>query len=105
MKSAAFLGALALAACSADALADETFRCGQFVISKDVPFSEIRRRCGEPLSREESVEDVRARTQFGLMVVVGQTVTEKWTFDRGARAAPMVVTIVDGKVKSIERKK
>jgi hypothetical protein len=41
----------------------------------------------------------------GLMLKVGETLIETWTYDRGTQAAPMVVTIVDGRIKSIERQK
>ena len=41
----------------------------------------------------------------GLMLKAGETVIETWTYDRGSQAAPMVVTIVDGRIKSIERQK
>jgi hypothetical protein len=40
----------------------------------------------------------------GLMMKVGETTVETWTYDRGANAA-MVVTIVDGHIKSIDRQK
>jgi hypothetical protein len=39
------------------------------------------------------------------MLKVGETLIETWTFDRGSRSAPMVVTIVDGRIKSLERQK
>jgi len=42
---------------------------------------------------------------MGLLIKNGETTTQVWTYDRGTRAAPMVVTIVDGRIKSIERKK
>jgi hypothetical protein len=38
------------------------------------------------------------------MMKTGQTTIETLTWDRGPRAAAMVVTVVDGAVKSIERK-
>jgi hypothetical protein len=38
-------------------------------------------------------------------VKVGETTIETWTYDRGTQAAPMVVTIVDGRIKSIDRRK
>ena len=39
------------------------------------------------------------------MIKMGETTIETWTYDRGPQAAPMVVTIVDGRIKSIERLK
>ncbi len=38
------------------------------------------------------------------MLKVGETTVETWTYDRGANPA-MVVTIVDGHIKSIDRQK
>jgi hypothetical protein len=40
----------------------------------------------------------------GLRVKVGETTVQTWTYERGANA-PMIVTIVDGRIKSIERGK
>jgi hypothetical protein len=39
------------------------------------------------------------------MYKIGETQVELLTYDRGATASPMVVTVIDGKIKSIERKK
>jgi len=33
---------------------------------------------------------------------IGTTVTEYWTYDRGDQAPPVLVTIRDGKVRSIQ---
>lgn len=86
--------------------ANETFRCGKWVVSSDMPLSELTAKCGMPTSQESRTEDVRTRNQnTGLMMKVGETTNEKWTYDRGTRAAPMVVTIIDGKIKSIDRKR
>ena len=81
----------------------ETFRCGQSIITTETSVSELIHKCGEPTSRESRVEDVKARNRHGLMVKLGETTTETWTYDRGSRAAPMVVTIVDGAIKKIAR--
>ncbi len=95
--------ALAFAALSFDARA-ETFRCGSRVVSSDVSTAELVQLCGEPNSRTSTTEDVRAVNRQGYSYVVGQTTKEIWIYERGTRAAPMVVTIVDGKIKSIVRK-
>lgn len=82
----------------------ETFRCGKWLITAEMTVNELVNKCGEPTSRESKTEDVKARNQNnGLMVTVGETTTERWTYDRGSQAAPMVVIIVDGEIKSIER--
>ncbi|HTU67186.1 MAG TPA: DUF2845 domain-containing protein [Steroidobacteraceae bacterium] len=104
MKPAApLILALALAGV-APAHADEAFRCGKWVVSSSMTVSELLAKCGEPAERAQETSDVRARGINGGMVKVGETVTETWTFARGTQAAPMVVTIVDGRIKSIERK-
>lgn len=81
----------------------ETFRCGKWIIDEETTVEELRHKCGAPTSRDSRVEDVRARSINGGMQKVGETVIETWVYDRGSRAAPMTVIIVDGKVKSIER--
>src|SRR5688500_7531888 len=83
----------------------ETFRCGKWVVTPDISVAELTEKCGAPIAREGKVEDIKVRNQFGLMVKTGETVTETWIFDRGPRAAAMVVTIIDGRIKSIERQK
>ena len=87
------------------ASADETFRCGKWIASSAMTVAEIFEKCGEPTSRTSKTEDVMVRNNnFGLMRKVGETTTETWTYDRGANPA-MVVTIVDGHIKSIDRQK
>ena len=81
--------------------ADETFRCGSWVVSADISVTDLLNKCGKPSSQEVSTEDVR--NEHG--VKVGTSTTEIWRYDRGSRAAPMIVTIVDGQVQSIERGK
>lgn len=97
--------AIVLAIAASSAQADESFRCGQWIVSSDLTVEELASRCGPPTSQESRTEDIMVRNQYGVMVKDGETVTETWTYDRGTRAAPMVVTIVDGKIRSIERKK
>jgi Protein of unknown function (DUF2845) len=87
------------------ASADETFRCGKWIASSAMTVTELIQKCGEPTSRESETEDVMARNHnVGLMVKVGETTVATWTYDRGANPA-MVVTIVDGHIKSIDRQK
>ena len=87
------------------ASADETFRCGKWIASSAMTVAELTEKCGEPTSRESKTEDVMARNNnFGLMRKVGETTLETWVYDRGANPA-MVVTLVDGHIKSIDRQK
>ena len=84
--------------------ADSNFRCGKWVASRDMSVTELRAKCGEPASRETRVEDVLSRNRnTGLMYKSGVTQVEVWTYERGSTAPPMIVTIVDGQIKSIER--
>jgi len=90
---------------SAAAHADEAFRCGKWIITSEMTLGELEAKCGPPASRASRTEDVRVRNRnTGLMMTTGQTTIETLTWDRGARAAAMVVTVVDGTIKSIERK-
>ncbi len=90
---------------AASAHADESFRCGKWVVNSSMPLAEFTSKCGEPTSRESTTEDVLVRNRnTGLMMKVGETTVEIWTYDRGTQAAPMVVTIVDGMIKSVDRK-
>jgi hypothetical protein len=81
----------------------ETFRCGQSLVTSEMTVSELTNKCGAPTSRESKTEDVKVRNQHGLMIKIGETTTETWTYDRGSQGAPMVVTIIDGAIKKIER--
>lgn len=104
MNSACRLGLLAVLTIGA-AQADETFRCGKWVVSSEVTLGELKSKCGPPSSSSSRTEDVRVRNRnTGLMMTTGQTTIETLTWNRGSSAAPMVVTVVDGVIKSIERK-
>jgi hypothetical protein len=97
--------AMVVAMAAAPAQADETFRCGKWIVSSDLTVEDLAKKCGPPTTQESRSEDILVRNQFGLRVKNGVTVTETWTYDRGTRAAPMVVTIVDGRIRSIDRGK
>ena len=82
----------------------ETFRCGKWIVDESISREELLHKCGTPAARASRVEDVRAPNGYtGGNVKVGETVIETWTYDLGAGKSPMVVTIVDGQVKKIER--
>lgn len=86
--------------------AAETFRCGKWIIGDATTREELVQKCGEPTLRTSRTEEVRAPNQYtGGTRVVGETVVETWIYERGPRAAPMVVTLVDGRIKSIERQR
>lgn len=101
MKTSIFFAAALLLPLAGTA--DETFRCGNWIASSTMSVSELTQKCGEPSSRTTETRDVTSRNRNnGLMVVVGQSTVETWIYERGQNAA-MVVTIVDGRIKSIER--
>lgn len=83
----------------------ETFRCGQWIASPDMSVEELLEKCGEPTAKSVEVVDVYARTPAGGRVRTGTSTVQTWTYDRGSQSFPMVVTIVDGQIKSMERGK
>lgn len=102
MKSRFAIAAALLLCASAQA---DNFRCGKWIATTDLPVAELLSKCGEPVSRETRIEDVMSRNySTGGMYKSGEMTVETWTYDRGATAPPIVVTIVDGRIKSIERK-
>jgi len=83
----------------------ETFRCGQHIASPEMSVDELIEACGEPSQRSAETVDVYGRSAGGGRIKTGTSVVETLTFDRGNTAAAMVVTVVDGKIKSMERAK
>jgi len=82
-------------------MSDGFFRCGSWLVSADMSVAELLKKCGKASSQRVSTEDVYAEGGYK----VGTTTIEIWRYDRGSRAAPMIVTIVDGQIQSIERGK
>jgi Protein of unknown function (DUF2845) len=84
----------------------ETIRCGSWVIDESVTVEELVRKCGEPASKRSEEQDVRVRSPndgASNTRKIGTTVTEFWTYERGRQASPVLVTIMEGKIRSIER--
>ena len=82
----------------------ETFRCGQWIASPEMTVDELLEKCGPPTNQTSQTIDVYGPgVSGGGRIKRGTSTIEKWTYDRGNQAAPMVVTIVDGKIKSMER--
>ena len=82
----------------------ETFRCGQWIASPEMTVDELLQKCGVPTRQTSETIDVYGPSvSGGGRVKRGTSLIEKWTYDRGSQAAPMIVTIVDGKIKSMER--
>jgi hypothetical protein len=81
----------------------ETFRCGQWIASKDMSVTELLEKCGEPTTKSVRYEDIFAKSAGGGTNRIGTATIETWTYDRGSQSFAMIVTIVDGKIKSMER--
>ena len=69
------LAALLLCAAAAPASADETFVCGSQIIQLGMSKSDVLAQCGEPTSKTETTEAVRAGKQ-----VSGTTTESRWTY-------------------------
>ena len=82
-------------------ISDGFFRCRNWLVSAESSVAELLDKCGEPSSKQVSTEDVYAELGYKM----GTTTTEVWRYDRGTTATPMIVTIVDGKIQSIDRGK
>ena len=91
------IASLLLLAAPSVGICDGYFRCGSWLVSSDTSLSELLKKCGEPTSRKVSVEDVVGDHGQKL----GKTRIETWRYDRGLRAAAMIVKVVDGKVESV----
>ena len=81
----------------------ESMRCGKWVVNETSSAAEILEKCGEPQKKDVSHEDVYAQNALGNTNKIGVKVTERWRYQASNRVLPMLVTIVDGKVVSLER--
>jgi hypothetical protein len=82
----------------------DSFRCGQRIATEDMTVEELLEACGEPTRRSVEVVDVFGPNVHGAgNVKRGTSTIEKWTYDFGPQTLDMVVTIVDGELKEIER--
>lgn len=82
----------------------EGFRCGQWLVSEESTVAEVLAKCGEPTTRSVEVIDVYGPAKGGSgRIKRGTSTIETWTYDRGSQSFPMIVTIVDGELKSMKR--
>jgi hypothetical protein len=81
----------------------ETFRCGQWIASKDMSVEELLEKCGEPATKSVRHEDIYAKNAGGGTRHIGTAMIETWTYERGSQSFAIIVTIVDGEIKSMER--
>ncbi len=104
--AARLAGILLAAALPAVPAIAESFRCGQRIATDDMTVEELLDACGEPTSKSVEVVDVYGPNVNGAgNVKRGTSTIEKWTYDFGPQTFDMVVTIVDGELKDIERAK
>ena len=100
-RSAVILACLSLFSPAAFA---ESFRCGQWIASPDMSVEELVEKCGAPATKSVETIDVYGPAVSGAgRVKRGTSTIETWTYDRGSQSFAMVVTIVDGKIKSMVR--
>ncbi|HKS55245.1 MAG TPA: DUF2845 domain-containing protein [Steroidobacteraceae bacterium] len=78
-------------------------RCGKWVVNETASVAELLEKCGEPQKKEVQHEDVYSKNTQGDSHKIGVKVTELWRYQASNRVIPMLVTIVDGDVVSIER--
>lgn len=65
---------------------------------------ELIEKCGDPTAKSVEVVEVYGPSASGLgRVLRGTSTIETWTYDRGSQSFDMIVTIVDGAIKSMER--
>ena len=79
----------------------ENMTCGSWIVTPEVSVDELLKKCGQPTTKETTVEDVRTHGRTGS-IKVGETTSERWIYKRGNSSIPMAVTIVDGEVTAIE---
>ena len=83
----------------------DSFRCGQRIATDEMSVEELLEACGEPTHKSVEVVDISGPNVHGAgNVKRGTSTIEKWTYDRGSQSFDMVVTIVDGVIKGIDRK-
>jgi hypothetical protein len=79
-------------------------RCGSLLVNESTSVADLLAKCGEPKSKDVKSEDVLTRNpDTGFIRKIGTKTTERWIYQRSSGSLPMAVTIVDGKVNSVER--
>lgn len=95
---------LAIAASATDVASADSMRCGKWVVSESVTLDELVNKCGQPVSRDVSRDEIYITNVNGMRVKTGNfTVTERWIYQRTPGKLPMAVVIVDGKIVSLTR--
>ncbi len=104
MNRLAFVLATLTALFAAGSANADSFRCGQRIATVDLTVEELLEACGEPSSKTvEVVENYGPNVHGAGNTKRGTSTIEEWTYDRGSQSFDMIVTIVDGVIKTIER--
>jgi Protein of unknown function (DUF2845) len=83
--------------------ASESMRCGKWIVNEETPPEQIVAKCGRPQDKEVETEDVWGINALGGAVKMGTSTTQRWYYKRSPGSLRMVVTIVDGQTRKIER--
>lgn len=95
---------LAIAAAASEVASADSMRCGKWVVNESVTLDELLSKCGQPVSREVTKDDIYITSVNGMRVKTGNvTVTERWIYQPTPGKLPMAVVIVDGKIVSLTR--
>ncbi|MBM0107234.1 DUF2845 domain-containing protein [Steroidobacter sp. S1-65] len=95
---------LALAAGAFDVAHADSMRCGKWVVSESVTLDELVKKCGQPISRDVTKDEIYLTNANGMRVKTGNfTVTERWIYQPTSGKLPMAVVIRDGKIVSLTR--
>jgi hypothetical protein len=97
--------AFASAVCVALPAAADTLRCGSSLITEGATQGEVLQKCGEPDSRSEISEPVRARRANGTTYIVGTTTQQIWRYQRRNGQFPVNLTFEGGVLKKLEFEK
>jgi hypothetical protein len=94
---------LALAALTLATIAHaDTLRCGSKLVAEGATQTEVREKCGAPTSARDVTEPVYARRPDGFTYQTGTATKTLWTYDRGSRQFPAVLTFEGGVLKKLE---
>lgn len=80
-------------------------RCGSSLIAEGATEGEVLQKCGEPNSRSEISEPIRARRANGSSYVVGTTTQQIWRYKRRSGQFPANLTFESGVLKKLEFEK
>jgi hypothetical protein len=81
---------------SANARADDSWRCGDRIVTVGESWTEVLEKCGQPTSVKRRWESSRPRGRPLRRPV------DDWTYDRGPNEFVRILTFADGILRSVE---